>query len=62
MLLKNKSARLHHLGDVSIIPGETKEVPESFRGLYNAEELEEVSAEVLEEQKEKPAKKQKAEE
>lgn len=55
MLLKNNSARLHHVGDVSIAPLETKEVPDEFRDAFNKEELEEVTEE------EKPKRKKRGE-
>lgn len=44
MLLKNISTRLHWIDDVSIAPGETKEVPDVYDGAFNASEL--VKAEI----------------
>lgn len=44
MKLKNISARLHHIGDVSIAPGEVKEVSDVYAGAFNASELETVEA------------------
>lgn len=42
MKVKNVSARLHHIGDVSIAPGQTAEIPEAFRNSINKTELVEV--------------------
>lgn len=39
MLVKNISARLHHIGDVSIIPGAQAEVGDMWRGSLNPAEL-----------------------
>lgn len=39
MLLKNISTRLHWIDDVSIAPGETKEVPDAYDGAFNASDL-----------------------
>jgi len=53
MLLKNISARLHWIDDVSIAPGETKEVPDVYDGAFNANDL--VKVEIAKsEQPEKP--------
>lgn len=37
MQVKNTSTRLHHVGDVSIIPGETAEVSDAYAGAMSAE-------------------------
>lgn len=42
MKVKNVSARLHHVGDVSIAPGEEKDIPRGFYGSFNKTELVEV--------------------
>ena len=42
MKVKNVSARLHHVGNVSIAPGEEKEIPTGFEGAINKEDLVEV--------------------
>jgi len=39
MLVKNVSTRLHHVGDVSIAPGETKEINDDFASAVNPAEL-----------------------
>ena len=39
MKLKNISARLHWIGEESIAPGETKEVPDAYDGAFNANDL-----------------------
>ena len=39
MLVKNISARLHHVGDASIIPGQTAEVDDMWRGSLNPNDL-----------------------
>ena len=54
MQVKNISARGHHVGDVFIAPGDTKEIPKAFENAINTDEL----VAVVEE---KPAKKSKAE-
>lgn len=42
MKVKNVSARLHHVGNVSIAPGEVKEIPKGFETAINKDELVEV--------------------
>jgi hypothetical protein len=42
MKVKNISARLHHVGNVSLAPGEEKEIPECFESSINRSELVEV--------------------
>ena len=42
MKVKNVSARLHHVGDVSIAPGEEREIPKGFETAINKEDLVEV--------------------
>lgn len=42
MKVKNVSARLHHVGNVSIAPGEEKEIPKGFETAINKDELVEV--------------------
>lgn len=37
MIVKNESARLHHVGDVSIAPGEQKEIDDVFSKSLPAE-------------------------
>jgi len=37
MKVKNNSTRLHHVGDVSIIPGETAEVSDAYAGALSPE-------------------------
>lgn len=44
MKVKNVSARLHHVGNVSIAPGEEKEIPKGFENAINKDELVEVKA------------------
>ena len=44
MKVKNVSARLHHVGDVSIAPGEEKDIPKGFEAAINKDELVEVKA------------------
>ena len=39
MKVLNVSARLHHVGDVSIAPGEEKDIPDSFGAAVNSAEL-----------------------
>jgi RNA-binding protein YhbY len=53
MKLKNISTRLHWIGEESIAPGETKEVPDAYDGAFNANDL--VKVEIAKsEQPEKP--------
>lgn len=42
MKVKNVSARLHHVGNVSIAPGEEKDIPKDFETAINKDELVEV--------------------
>ena len=42
MKVKNVSARLHHVGNVSIAPGEEKDIPDAYKGSINSEDLVEV--------------------
>lgn len=42
MKVKNVSARLHHVGNVSIAPGEEKDIPKGFETAINKDELVEV--------------------
>lgn len=44
MKVKNVSARLHHVGNVSIAPGEEKEIPKGFETAINKDELVEVKS------------------
>lgn len=44
MKVKNVSARLHHVGNVSIAPGEEKEIPKGFENSINKNDLVEVKA------------------
>lgn len=44
MKVKNVSARLHHVGNVSIAPGEEKEIPKGFENAINKADLVEVKA------------------
>jgi hypothetical protein len=44
MKVKNVSARLHHVGNVSIAPGEEKEIPKAFENSINKNDLVEVKA------------------
>lgn len=44
MKVKNVSARLHHVGNVSIAPGEEKEIPKGFETAINKADLVEVKA------------------
>lgn len=39
MKVKNVSARLHHVGNVSIAPGEEKDIPKGFETAINKAEL-----------------------
>lgn len=39
MLVKNVSARLHHVGAVSIAPGEEKEIGDEYASAINPAEL-----------------------
>lgn len=49
MLVKNVSARLHHVGNVMIAPNETKEIPDSFAKAINKKELIAVASPAVEE-------------
>lgn len=42
MQLKNISARPHWLGDVLIVPGQTAQVADIWRGAFNSAELVEI--------------------
>jgi hypothetical protein len=42
MIVKNISARLHHIGNISIAPGEEKELPTGFDNAINKDDLVEV--------------------
>jgi hypothetical protein len=42
MKVKNVSARLHHVGNVSIAPGEEKDIPKGFETAINKVDLVEV--------------------
>lgn len=44
MKVKNVSARLHHVGDVSIAPGQEADIPKAFEASINKDELKEVKA------------------
>jgi len=44
MKVKNVSARLHHVGNVSIAPGEEKDIPKGFESAINKDELVEVES------------------
>ena len=44
MKVKNVSARLHHVGNVSIAPGEEKDIPKGYETAINKDELVEVKA------------------
>ena len=44
MKVKNVSARLHHVGNVSIAPGEEKDIPKGFENAINKADLVEVKA------------------
>jgi hypothetical protein len=44
MKVKNVSARLHHVGTVSIAPGEEKDIPKGYETAINKDELVEVKA------------------
>ena len=44
MKVKNVSARLHHVGNVSIAPGEEKEIPKGLENAINKADLVEVKA------------------
>ena len=44
MKVKNVSARLHHVGNVSIAPGEEKDIPKSYETAINKAELVEAKA------------------
>ncbi len=44
MKVKNVSARLHHVGNVSIAPGEEKDIPKGFETAINNDELVEVKS------------------
>ena len=39
MKVKNVSARLHHVGNVSIAPGETKDVSDEYANAINRNDL-----------------------
>lgn len=39
MQVNNISARPHHVGDVLIAPGETKEINDSYKGAINKNDL-----------------------
>jgi hypothetical protein len=42
MRVKNISARPHHVGDVTIIPGDEQDIPDSFASAINKAELVEI--------------------
>ena len=42
MKVRNVSARLHHVGNVSIAPGEEKDIPKEFENSINKNDLVEV--------------------
>lgn len=44
MKVKNVSARLHHVDNVSIAPGEEKEIPDAYKGSINKDDLVEVKS------------------
>ena len=44
MKVKNVSARLHHVGNVSIAPGEEKDIPKGFETAINKADLVEVKS------------------
>lgn len=44
MRVKNISARPHHVGDVTIIPGDEKDIPDSFANAINKNDLIEIKA------------------
>lgn len=44
MKVKNVSSRLHHIGNVSIAPGEEKEIPAGFENSINTADLVEVKS------------------
>ena len=44
MKVKNISARLHHVGSVSIAPGEEKDIPKGFETAINKDELVEIKS------------------
>lgn len=44
MLVKNISARFHHVGEVSIAPGESAEVSDAYKGSLNESDLQIVVA------------------
>jgi len=48
MKVKNLSSRLHHIGDVSIAPGETAEIQKDFEPYFNKNEILEVKDAVIE--------------
>jgi hypothetical protein len=39
MRVKNVSARLHHVGEVSIAPGQEADIPKAFEASINRKEL-----------------------
>lgn len=41
MFVTNISTRLHHVGNVSIAPGQTQEIPDSYKASINKAELKE---------------------
>ena len=45
MKVTNVSTRLHHVGNVSIAPGETKEIPAEFEKAIDETELQPVKEE-----------------
>lgn len=47
MKVTNITARLYHVGNVSIAPGETKEIPEEFENAVDATVLVPVKAELI---------------
>lgn len=44
MRVKNVSSRLHHVGSVSIVPGATETIPDTYKNSINKDELVEVKA------------------
>lgn len=42
MRIKNVSARLHHIGNLSLAPGQEGECPEGFEKSFNTNDIQEV--------------------
>jgi hypothetical protein len=53
MRVKNISSRAHHVGNVTVVPGETAEIPAEYADAINTAELIAVEAKPVEAPKKK---------